>query len=82
MVISTKDVPHTGPQRDWFPQAHFYAVYMMQTNSDRCTRSTCCLVAMTSASHAEGRQFDPGQVYLLLMTLRNIDDYSSVEDLR
>ena len=22
-----------------------------------------CLVAMTSASHAEGRQFDPGQVY-------------------
>ena len=27
--------------------------------------STCGLVAMTSASHAEGRQFDPGQVYLL-----------------
>ena len=27
-------------------------------------RSTCGLVAMTSASHAEGRQFDPGQVYL------------------
>jgi hypothetical protein len=26
-----------------------------------CT-STCGLVAMTSASHAEGRQFDPGQV--------------------
>jgi hypothetical protein len=26
--------------------------------------STCGLVAMTSASHAEGRQFDPGQVYL------------------
>ena len=26
-------------------------------------RSTCGLVAMTSASHAEGRQFDPGQVY-------------------
>ena len=24
--------------------------------------STCGLVAMTSASHAEGRQFDPGQV--------------------
>ena len=23
----------------------------------------CGLVAMTSASHAEGRQFDPGQVY-------------------
>ena len=27
---------------------------------------TCGLVAMTSASHAEGRQFDPGQVYLRL----------------
>ena len=27
--------------------------------------STCGLVAMTSASHAEGRQFDPGQVYFL-----------------
>ena len=25
--------------------------------------STCGLVAMTSAQHAEGRQFDPGQVY-------------------
>jgi hypothetical protein len=31
--------------------------------------STCGLVAMTSASHAEGRQFDPGQVYLLFMKL-------------
>jgi hypothetical protein len=28
-------------------------------------RRTCGLVAMTSASHAEGRQFDPGQVYVL-----------------
>ena len=27
------------------------------------SQSTCGLVAMTSASHAEGRQFDPGQVY-------------------
>ena len=26
-------------------------------------QGTCGLVAMTSASHAEGRQFDPGQVY-------------------
>ena len=30
------------------------------------TRSTCGLVAMTSAPHAEGRQFDPGQVYISL----------------
>ena len=28
-------------------------------------RSTCGLVAMTSASHAEGRQLDPGQVYTM-----------------
>ena len=28
-------------------------------------QGTCGLVAMTSASHAEGRQFDPGQVYAL-----------------
>ena len=31
---------------------------------DNKGRSTCGLVAMTSASHAEGRQFDPGQVYI------------------
>ena len=28
----------------------------------RRVKGTCGLVAMTSASHAEGRQFDPGQV--------------------
>ena len=28
------------------------------------SKSSCGLVAMTSASHAEGRQFDPGQVYV------------------
>ena len=32
--------------------------------------STCGLVAMTSASHAEGRQFDPGQVYFFLRGAR------------
>ena len=30
---------------------------------------TCGLVAMTSASHAEGRQFDPGQVYRFVKPL-------------
>ena len=36
-----------------------------------CVRiGTCGLVAMTSASHAEGRQFDPGQVYILLLMPR------------
>ena len=29
-------------------------------------QSSCGLVAMTSASHAEGRQFDPGQLYCSL----------------
>ena len=29
-------------------------------------QGSCGLVAMTSASHAEGRQFDPGQVYFSL----------------
>ena len=33
--------------------------------------STCGLVAMTSASHAEGRQFDPGLVYLRLCLPRH-----------
>ena len=32
--------------------------------SGSATTSTCGLVAMTSASHAEGRQLDPGQVYV------------------
>jgi hypothetical protein len=38
---------------------------MMQASQGRSVspRGTCGLVAMTSASHAEGRQFDPGQVY-------------------
>ena len=31
------------------------------------SQSTCGLVAMTSASHAEGRQFDPGQVYVFFI---------------
>ena len=35
---------------------------------------TCGLVAMTSASHAEGRQFDPGQVYLYFSDL-DMGDY-------
>ena len=42
---------HASPQFD--SQNKLYFIYM----------STCGLVAMTSASHAEGRQFDPGQVY-------------------
>ena len=40
------------------------AVPVMPHAARRSTTCTCGLVAMTSASHAEGRQFDPGQVYL------------------
>ena len=43
----------------WYRVLNFY-----------CFRSTCGLVAMTSASHAEGRQFDPGQVYSMKQILR------------
>jgi hypothetical protein len=35
----------------------------LATDRGHAFLSTCGLVAMTSASHAEGRQFDPGQVY-------------------
>ena len=34
-----------------------------QQRGGQLCQGTCGLVAMTSASHAEGRQFDPGQVY-------------------
>ena len=37
-------------------------ITILQTGS-AISVSTCGLVAMTSASHAEGRQFDPGLVY-------------------
>ena len=36
---------------------------------ERGIQSTCGLVAMTSVQHAEGRQFDPGQVYAHYDTL-------------
>ena len=32
-------------------------------SSGELARSTCGLVAITSASYAEGRQFDPSQIY-------------------
>ena len=35
-------------------------------------KGTCGLVAMTSAPHAEGRQFDPGQVYSCLCAHQQI----------
>ena len=38
--------------------------YSRVYKSAKSNISTCGLVAMTSASHAEGRQLDPGQVYL------------------
>ena len=41
-----------------------------------CAHGTCGLVAMTSASHAEGRQFDPGQVYSYVSVLLLADSPS------
>ena len=38
-------------------------VQIQSTMHGPIVTSTRGLVAMTSASHAEGRQFDPGQVY-------------------
>ena len=46
----------------------FYILTFMCTALSR-NSGTCGLVAMTSASHAEGRQFDPGQVYLTRTTI-------------
>ena len=43
-------------------QPDLVLLYECKTKCHVCM-STCGLVAMTSASHAEGRQFDPGQVY-------------------
>ena len=37
---------------------------------------TSGLVAMTSASHAEGRQFDPGLVYISLLVLQDAAPFS------
>ena len=43
-------------------------------------RSTCGLVAMTSASHAEGRQFDPGQVYDFSCLQRHAASWLATEE--
>ena len=40
--------------------------YSEMINQVGLCRSTCGLVAMTSTSHAEGPQFDPGQVYRVI----------------
>ena len=37
---------------------------------DVCTQDTFVQVAMTSASHAEGRQFDPGHVYVYVSVVK------------
>ena len=46
------------------------SVCALQTTFGNGFHGTCGLVAMTSASHAEGRQFDPGQVYFTLGRVR------------
>ena len=46
-------------------------------SAKRLSAGTCGLVAMTSASHAEGHQFDPGQVYSPQQTAPHILMYVS-----
>ena len=43
--------------------------YYLTTKAGIYIISTCGLVAMTSASHAEGRQLNPGQVYSLMASI-------------
>ena len=47
------------------PLGSAYLMFSCIVYARKIGQSTCGLVAMTSASHAEGRQFDPGQVYAL-----------------
>ncbi len=44
---------------------------MRRRRGHKTRHGTCGLVAMTSASHAEGRQFDPGQVYAQARAVSN-----------
>ena len=52
-------MPPTAHVEHVAPRVNFY-----NAPGKQCSQSTCGLVAMTSASHDEGRQFDPGQVYV------------------
>ena len=59
--IACIDIPCLLARKAIFLNHHLW----MPMCIDACFKlhRTCGLVAMTSASHAEGRQFDPGQVY-------------------
>ena len=52
------------PQKSKFPQCGVGTLSLQRQmlDTEGIVISTCGLVAMTSASHAEGRQLDPGQV--------------------
>ena len=61
VVRPWRNPPHDGTAR--------CSVKLKTIYGKRDFQSTCGLVAMTSVSHAEGRQFDPGQVYWSVPTL-------------
>ena len=58
--------PHeiiSRPLSNQTSKLRYYAKTQTTQGRSVSPRGTCGLVAMTSALHAEGRQFDPGQVY-------------------
>ena len=56
--ISLRRHPHRPPSMMHAGHTNYSGAHVQQ-----CNLSTSGLVAMTSAQHAEGRQFDPGWVY-------------------
>ena len=75
-AVDLKSTPQplgqTDERHDIFSHCHaivccfaaFMALSWLRGLCPALLNSTCGLVAMTSASHAEGRQLDPGQVYV------------------
>jgi hypothetical protein len=64
LALAVHNALQTTPQHEETcgPCAAQALAVNVATTQSSSTPSTCGLVAMTTASHAEGRQFDPGQV--------------------
>ena len=58
-----REEPHGVGHQHWAKKWWYYLSLAWEPG-------TCGLVAMTSAQHAEGRQFDPGQVYIVGLQLQ------------
>ena len=68
--IACIDIPCLLARKAIFLNHHLW----MPMCIDACFKlhRTCGLVAMTSASHAEGRQFDPGLVYFVAQPMHRL----------